>query len=729
MIGSSDIISQIMDLPLLTHWPNPRTEMVALVGMAGIGKTTLAKKVYEDSSFSSRFDRCAWVDVGRKYQATHILQSILSQLTPETDKVLTREDEGEDDDNFYEILEGNGKRYIIVLDDVWDSSLLDYFDDSLPRDSSYRILILFTTRLEHLGASSDMFRLRFLNNEESWDLLREKVFGDDQETTCPPELVKAGKKIAENCDGLPLVIVTVANLLIKADKKLEYWNKVASEKQNQIFTDAYDRISKILYPSYEYLPQHLRALFLYMAVFPQNYVIPVAKLSMLWAAEGFFETGLLDYTALLCLEDFVRLSLVLYHESSYNYRLKTCSLHSVFWHLCVKEAGRNKLFHVLNKYTDSSEDCIRNQRRLCIHNNVLFTLQDVHTSMESSSNARSLLCTGPYHKYPVPICFGHFRLLRVIDTLTIRSYEFPAEVLKLVQLIHLAFIYDGKLPSTISKLLNLRFLIVHRHLSIITLYESSYLPIEIWDMKELKHIQVTGSTIPDPRNGDILPNLVTLLDISARSCTEAVVEGLPKLKKLRIQIELMPDTSKPWSWFDHISNLKKLKSLICVCVNPEMRSKLIVPPFSSSLFPERLQKLSLSGLGYPWKDIKVFASLPFLSVLKLQCYAFRGPEWEIKEGDFVRLRVLQIEDTDLVKWIIGNGGFVQWLECLILKNLYKLEYINGEFSKYLQSVEIVDCNLFAVKYGKQLQKDNSDLKLSVQSSWDDGKLKRSKPVS
>ncbi|GFP79905.1 putative late blight resistance protein homolog r1a-6 [Phtheirospermum japonicum] len=722
MVGFSDIFGQLRDLLLLTHWQKPSIRMVSLVGMAGIGKTTLAKEIYEDPLISKSFPHRVWVTVGQKYRVLDVIKRILFQLSPETEKV------SRDEMDYLFLQTSMNKsfartgRYLIVLDDVWDRHLSSNFLDPFLDSSNHRILILFTTRQEHVGAMAEdnLLKLRLMDKEESWDLLREKVFCEES-SSCPPELEKAGKKIAEICDGLPLTIVTVADLLSKAANMTpEYWKKVA-DKEISVLTDAYDQISEVLHPSYENLPEFLKALFLYLAVLPPNYEIPVTKLSMLWDAEGFIELN--PITALSTLEDFVLFSLVLERRNAYNNELKACVLHSVFWHLCVREARENKLFHVLKKHADSSAQGIKNQRRLCIHNNVLFGIKDAYKSMASISTARSLLCTGPQHQYPVPICFGHLRLLRVIDVLTIRFYEFPVEVLNLVQLRYLALIYDGKLPPAISKLWNLQFLIVRRYLSILKLHEDeSYLPMEIWSMKELKHLQVMGSNLPDPRDGACLPNLVTLLDVNARSCTKGVLEGLPKLEKLRVRIELSVEVVEPYSCFDHISHLNELASLKCVVVNPKLGYKVIGPPAASPLFLERLERLSLSGCGYSWEDMRVIASMKNLEVLKLRCYAFRGQIWEIKQEDFRSLQFLLIEDTDLVQWIVGSGS-LQWLECLILKNCYKLEDIQGKFSESLESVEIVDCNVLAVNYAKQLQNDNSSLELSIHSSWDDGKLK------
>ncbi|KAK6153296.1 hypothetical protein DH2020_012935 [Rehmannia glutinosa] len=708
MVGFSHIFRQIKD-QLLGDEP-VIVNIASLVGMAGLGKTTLAKEFFEDSSMLEWFDHCAWVTVGPKYQLKDIVQSILNQVNPKIGKMLVQGDELAP--RLRQSLEG--RRCLIVLDDVWDVEITSHIKDLImfacggSRDK-HGSLILLTTRLEKVGTRNR----------------RLEVFGEE---SCLHDLEKDGKKIAENCDGLPLTIVTVADFLSKPNKIPEYWNKVA-KKENSVFMDAYDQMSKVLLSSYNYLPHYLKACFLYMGVFPQKYDIPLSKLTMLWTAEGCFlpeprskyfkdlEDFLLEH-----LEEIVGKSLVLVRQWNYKYKPKTYGLHSAIWHSCMREAERIKFFHVLKNYADSLvAESIRNQRRLCIHNNILFGIKDVYNSITSISNARSLLCTGPYHQYPVQICLG-LKLLKVIDALTIRFYEFPIEVLKLVQLRYLALTYDGKLPPSISKLWNLQFLIVRRHLKIINLYEDELnLPIEIWGMKELEHLQVMGGNLSNSCDGALLPNLLALLDVSPQSCTKDILRALPKLEKLGIRIELSVDAVERFCCFDHISHLDKLKSLKCVVVNPEFKSKFIAPLASSSLFPKSLKKLSLSGLGCPWEDMKLIDSLPNLEVLKLRCYAFRGPIWKIQYKGFPSLEFLLIEDTDLVHWTIKLGSFSK-LQCLRLKQCYKLQEIQW-MCRPLRSIEIVDCNPLAVNCAKQMKKDSYFLKVNVHSSCDDGKLK------
>ncbi|XP_012847814.1 PREDICTED: putative late blight resistance protein homolog R1B-8 [Erythranthe guttata] len=546
MVGLSDQLIEIKRLLAL-----PYRNQITLYGMAGIGP---------------------------KYRFERVLLDILKQVTHHEDF-----DDDDDDDKkkvlITESLDGlrrmvyqslKGQRYFIVVDDVWDYNFLSYFKTLLTKEYTESKLVV-TTRLKDMAdgdfsyqISNDKCLIRFLNKKESWELLRHKVF---DEMPCPNELEKAGKKIAENCEGLPLTIVKVAQILSESDKTAEYWNEVGADKRHSVYVDAYDRMYKVLYPSYDYLSQELKPIFLYMGVFPQNYEIPRSKLAKIWDVEGFC----VGYQSPAKLDELDSSSLIMLHEIGFRKRIKTCSLYSPFWHLCNKEATKSKFFHALNSLADGlAEERLERHRRLCIRNNSLFAIKDVYDKMSSVSTVRSLLCTGPYHEYPVQVCFG-FRLLRILDALTARFYEFPLEVVNLIQLLYLALTFEGKIPSSISRLWNLRYLIVRRHLSIVKSKGNSlYMPTEIWDMKELIHLQVTGSDLPHPRQESFLGNLYTVLDVGSQSCTRDVFERIPSLMKLGIRIEVGPadDVDEPFSCFDHISHLHNLQTLKCVIVNP-----------------------------------------------------------------------------------------------------------------------------------------------------------------
>ncbi|XP_042067665.1 putative late blight resistance protein homolog R1A-10 isoform X2 [Salvia splendens] len=702
------LISRWMDLSvdvaLIKKAINPKRyfskmEIISLWGMAGIGKTTYAKKIIQDEEIFSNFDHSVWITLGPKYEARDILIDILVQIYPSEDKIQMKEDD-EIVTNLCKEL--SSKRILIVIDDLWSKEPLHHLQALFP---NIKGKALVTTRLREVtqwGEDDIVYKIRLLDKEESWCLLRQKVF---PEGVCPPELEKAGRKIAEECDGLPLLILKVADQLLQEDKDPKFWDLVASGKETSVFAKAHDEISEALLPSYKRLPQHLKACFLYMGVFRKCCDMNIFKVNDKLMAEDF-----LEHIVFECLFDLESESVLLIHWNTLGSLIKSCRLHSVFWHLCNSEAAKNGFFHAINSYDDCFMENMESQRRLCIRNSTLLGFRDVHTSMESVASARSFLCVSPPHQYPVPVSFG-LRLLRVLDALAIRKYQFPVEVVELLQLRYLALTCYGSLPTSISKLWKLQFLIVNRYMSTNT---SSLLPVEIWDMKELRHLQIMGGHIPNPNCGASLPMLTTLWDVSARSCTREVLEMIPNLKRLGIRIELAPDGEgdSSFTYLNNISHISGLKSLKCVVVNPQFGSKTVHPP--PPMFPSSLTKLTLSGFGYPWKYMSIIGKLP-VEVLKLKSYAFRGPVWEINEFYFKNLKYLLIEDTDLVYWKLKVPSFTQF-ECLSIRHCYKLKELPIVLNLN-NKVEIIDCSPFTVNWAEQMRLKVLPFQLTTQLSW------------
>ncbi|KAK4427111.1 ToMV susceptible protein tm-2 [Sesamum alatum] len=725
LFGLDDEAIEMENL-LVSHFN--KVQVVSIVGMAGIGKTTLVKKVYAD--IAHHFHLRSFISIGPRYGYREILQKILTDIRS-WNQVRYRESNDDILDESDHILAIHLWRrlfqckYLIVLDDIWDVKLWHWFKRYLA-DNRNGSRIIVTTRLEQVAefAQSDkefVLKKRFLNETESWHLLRETVFG--LEKLSPPQLEEIGRKIAKKCEGLPLAVIVVGKHLSKAERTTEYWNKVV-DKEYSVIINSDEELTKTLMLSYNYLPPHLKACFLYIGVFPHDYEIPVSELIKLWCGEGFLESSSaksLENFAMECLGDLVSRSVVLVRQQSSSGRTKTCRAHSVFWHLCARVAGKERFFHVINSLENQG---IESQRRLSIYNNALFGMKDVYQSMETVSKVRSLLCTGPHHQYPVPMSLG-FHLLRVLDALTIRFYGFPDEVVKLVRLRYLAFTYNGKLPASISKLQNLQYLIVRQYLRILSSEaHGASLPMEIWDMQELRHLQVTGNNLPDPiSEGALLPNLLTLLGISARSCTKEVLRRMPRLKKLGIQIELALGVVEPLCCFNHLPDPCGIESLKCGILNP----KVGVPALPSVLIFPSDQKLTLSGLGFPWEYMSIIAKLSNLEVLKLRCYAFQGLKWEVYDYNFSRLKFLMLEDTNLEDWYAGNESFPS-LERLIIGHCYKLNEIPLEFGdiKTLEMIEFVDCSPTLVASAKQLAEKRSNkrkIQICVKSSEDDVKLK------
>ncbi|CAA3010728.1 late blight resistance homolog R1A-10 [Olea europaea subsp. europaea] len=253
-----------------------------------------------------------------------------------------------------------GRKYLIVMDDVWDDEILDELRRSFPNDEN-RSRIMLTTRLEQVGLHcprSYLHRMHFLNEDESCSLFCEKVFG---ENSFPPELEIVGKKICRNCRGIPLSIVVIAGLLSKATKTHHEWEKIA-ENMSSVITSNDEQCSKILDLSYNNLPHHLKGCYLYMGIFPEDSDIPVSLLFKLWIAERFVKfmgSKTIEDAAEEYLLDLVQRSLVMVSEESSRGKIKACKLHDLLRNLCTNEARRGNFFHVSSHGTPLDVRCLR----------------------------------------------------------------------------------------------------------------------------------------------------------------------------------------------------------------------------------------------------------------------------------------------------------------------------------------------------------------------------------
>ncbi|KAL9177960.1 hypothetical protein ABFS82_01G094200 [Erythranthe guttata] len=690
LVGLDD---QITALKKWIFDPNSHVLVKSVVGMTGIGKTSLVKQVYNDPLVIKEFEARLFLHIGPGYTRwKDIMLRVLDELgvVISSDKL---DDKNYLENQFWEAL--STQKYLIVLDDVW----ADDYHLIMPgnRKGSQIIIISQIQRFYDYIYTQKFIILPFLNDDNSWKLLHHTAFSNREEK-CSRELEKIGKKIAKNCEGLPAAIIQVGENL--RGKSFEEW-KTLSEKEDPLVITRYDDtpLSKALFFSYMMLPLHLKPFFLYMGVFPKHYAISRSKLIKLWVSEGFLGTDPgIEEIAGNALDLLILQSVVLRekHASVTSYKFKNCRLHFTFRSLCVSEAKSEKFFHILKKYTDCTPENIRRQQRLCVHNNVVFAFTQVHEWMESVPNVRSLLCFGPKQQYPVllPLCF---RLLKVLDALAIRFYEFPHQLLALVHLMYLSITCDRELPNSISTLWNLEVLIFTRHHNIkLSNNDPIYLPIDIWNMHKLKQLYCKGFDLPPPPDDCHLESLLTISGVSVHSCTVEVLSRIPKLTRIAVQIESAHDSTETFSFFGHLASVyDEFVSFKCVVVNPNLSSQIVR---SVPNFPMSIRKISLSGCGFPWENMEVIASLPNLIVLKLRWYAFCGPLWKTSQGQFPSLEFLLLEDLD-----IENLEFdIQSLRWVIVRHCYKLESISNQF-KYTKLLEIDDCSPSFMKKMREWQ--------------------------
>ncbi|XP_047955461.1 putative late blight resistance protein homolog R1A-10 [Salvia hispanica] len=690
MVGLSNQFDEAKNGLLL---PQGERNWLLVTGMVGIGKTTLAKKVFDDAYIQRHFELRAWVRVGRKCESNETLRCILAQVDPNNHYLML-------DDDYHQLVGFLkmilwGKKCLIVLDDVWewDARLMGH----LPREN---VQVLITSRLKI--KESPVLTLGLLNEEQSKKLLGEQVFGEDG---FPPHLEELGEEIAKKCEGLPLMIVTVAEFLSKEDQTTENWTEIVRTQHNSVFVGAYNQISEVFFPSYDYLPQYFKMLFLYMGASPPYSAVDVDNIVHQLHAEGFLEPNLGENSV----EEFISKC---FAEFLYRYHLvrrkeypwKGIRVHSCWKYMSRKEASKIKFLHVLQ----SCDDDMKDQRRLCAHCNTLFAFRQVCDSIKSdcSSISRSLLCFGPYHQYPVPIHTMGFKLLRLLDAVTVRFYHIPLEIMKMISLKYLALTCNGELPTSIANLFQLQSLTIGQHTNIKKRGVHSYMPLEIWDMQELHRIEISGRDLPTPNSDATLDKLIVLRGVSPKSCTRDILKRIPILRDLTIQLELKPyeddDDRNPLSGLDYFAEeLQNLECLKCIVQNPDMKYELMVP---LSMFPSCLLTLELSGIGCPWNHISdIGLLLPNLVFLHIYDYAFRGPEWYIKSQCFPNLETLVIKDTDLVRWRAQPGSLPR-LDNLSFCDCYRLQQLDWTRDPSMDrtSIFLIDCNPLAISSAMQL---------------------------
>ncbi|RWR74941.1 disease resistance protein RGA2-like protein [Cinnamomum micranthum f. kanehirae] len=464
--------------------------IVSIVGMGGLGKTTLAQLVYNDSRVMAYFEKRIWVCVSDPFDvnriATEVIKSMGKPVSNNANFVTLQ-------GNLHEAV--SKTRFLLVLDDVWNENDALWEKLSVPlKDAAQGSKVVVTTRSHRVAVAMDTPRINvhelgILSNSDCWKVFHSRALKGTEEENCQ-DLTKIGEKIVERCKGVPLAIRAVGSLL-RGTREERYWEHILDNEiweWNIANDDIHkDSILPALLLSYDNLPSHLKRCFSFCSVFPKDHVIEKDELAKLWMAHGIIksEKAKKDVT-----EDFGEMyfdyllthSLFQDAEKDEHGNIVRCKMHDLVHDLakfvssgeyCSMEAGDTescsaKCHHLsLRVYDDdvsSIPSILCNVKRL--HTLLLFGYSDIEANLDSLFNPlrylRALDFSATFHgAYILPSLIGKLKHLRYLclDALTI--VELPESVTDLCNLQTLKLNYCKGLrllPNGISKMVKLRHL-------------------------------------------------------------------------------------------------------------------------------------------------------------------------------------------------------------------------------------------------------------------------------
>ncbi|KAB1212510.1 putative disease resistance RPP13-like protein 1 [Morella rubra] len=253
--------------------------------MAGVGKTTLARLVFNDDSVE-HFDLKAWVCVSDDFDVSRITKAILESITSHPCDLKELNDV-----QVKLAYELEGKKFLFVLDDLWneDYGLWEALQPPF-RAGAPGSKILVTTRNTNVGkmmGAAESHNLEFISEEDCWEIFKQHaLMNGSSDTSADLGIIR--KKIVERCSGLPLTARTLGALL--RGKGLDECEDILSSNMWSS-PDKETDILPVLRLSYHHLPHHLKRCFAYCSVFPKDYEFEEKQLVLLWMAEGLIHQG------------------------------------------------------------------------------------------------------------------------------------------------------------------------------------------------------------------------------------------------------------------------------------------------------------------------------------------------------------------------------------------------------------------------------------------------------
>ncbi|KAF3945659.1 hypothetical protein CMV_027986 [Castanea mollissima] len=541
--------------------------VLPIVGIGGLGKTTVAQLVFNDKEVKDHFEPKVWVCVSENFDVKIIVQKILECIKKEK-PAKDLEMNTLVNDVHKEI---NGKKYLIVLDDVWNEDREKWFSlKKILMDGARGSRILVTTRSQKVAKIAQPIRthvLQGLDENNARSLFKKMAFEEGEEPK-NASFVNIGEEILKKCAGIPLAIRTIGGLLYFKKSEIE-WLSFKDNELSKIPQNEND-ILPTLKLSYDYLPSHLKQCFAYCSLFPKDCEINKSSLISMWMAQGFITL----YDEKQCPKDvgheyFMDLLWRSFFQEVEKDELGNISefkIHDLMHEIAIQVTGSE------STTIDSKEKDIDEKTRHVSFGDILHSSSEIPISLSKARRIRTFLlpCQPEYYSRRSndsisSEIIASFKFIRLLDLHNMGIKTIPSSIKKLKHLKYLDLsMNEGieMLPNSIVKLYNLQTLKLSKCTNL------KELPRDINKLVNLRFLEIDWcSGLTHMPNG--LGQLTNLQTLSRFVMSKGRIDSVPRsyggLKELNKLNELRGSLS--------IVNLKQVKDVALEYKDANLKEK------------------------------------------------------------------------------------------------------------------------------------------------------------
>ncbi|KAL5200446.1 hypothetical protein ABZP36_021649 [Zizania latifolia] len=716
LLGLDDPKAEVLRLLDIQNNIGP-AKVVYMVGMGGLGKTTLAKKVFENNDIRNRFSRRAWITVSQSFDKKELLIDMMLKLMVGHDssdkcskdlqrkqsskelrskqveeiehpRMLTKEQHDQMkraelrnkqvEELISELTQGlKEERYFVVLDDLWKKDQWDWINRmAFPVNNNKGSRIIVTTRdaglAEMCSSSQLVYHLGPLKDKHAEQLLLRKT-NKTQADLAKDDLNEIFDKILRKCGGLPLAIVTIGGVL--ATKHAHEWSKLYEELPSKLESHpSLGAMKNVVNLSYTHLPSHLKPCFLYLSIFPEDFEIKKSRLVNRWIAEGFIiaTAGMtIEEVGYSYLIELINRSMIQPSMRNYDGTVRSCRVHDII-HDIIVSISRDEAFTFFSMENDTSTPP-ENVRHLA--------LQAKNSMLLDWSRVRSLTVFGKPFESLVSLHSSELKMLRVLDLEDAQITVTQQDINRIGCLCHLKYLFvNGSgsaiytLPRSIGNLQGLRTLDIRD--TFIT-----KLPSEVTKLQGLSCLRCSRyflrGRVPKgvrvPKGIGKLKCLQILAVVNIKRSGLRIVKELVELTQLRKLGLIGVSETQGKELSVALDKLPYLRSLRLDSDSHDLRwlgsiptlplhlqiLKLdgrlsLLPSWVAALTSLRRIYLSFTKLGQD--DLRVLGTLPNLMRLKLEGNAYIDEKLLFGRGAFPNLRILQLFGLPEVRQVAFEEG-------------------------------------------------------------------------